>query len=233
MNSYRRSSRLAKAGWGLLLTGWIGITTPGALADEGRGGRDGEPRRERAEAGARPERPDAQNPDAMERRLQELRQRIHRLAEEGKREEAEAVEREAREIARNLERVRAGQREREAAPARPGGQPEREAAEIERRQRHLRMAAENLAAAGMEDMARRIMQEAETMDRRLRDSGAGREAPRPILPPEAMQRHLEELSGAVQELRRQVDQLTSGRPKTSANRPPGAPRGPVLVLPKR
>jgi TolA-binding protein len=192
---------------GLLLAGWVGTMSPGALAEEGRSGRDGESRKERPEAGARPERPEAQNVDAMERRLEELKRRIRGLAEEGKREEAEAVEREAREVARNLERVRSERRDHEAAAAGPARIPDRDRAEVERRQRHMRMAAENLAAAGMEDMARRIMQEAEGMDRRLREAGGGREAPRPQIPPEAMQRHLEELSGAVQELRRQVEQL--------------------------
>lgn len=266
----RQVGRIARLGAGMvLMLGLAGLTGTGAAAQEEGG---------RKEAGARRERAEPQSEVAvMERRLEELKGRIRELAQAGRKDEAEAVEKEAREIARKLERVRAERREREtpqargdaadrerqelaehaanlerkmkelqgkegpdaeaarrkiaeefaairqrmeqlksrAEPGRP--QPGRE--DLERRIQHLRVAAENLAAAGMEDVARKIMQEAEAAERQLRGAEGAREQPRPPAGPEAMQRHVAELTEVVQDLRRQVENLQRQLREVQERRP--------------
>ena len=254
------TARLARMARAAFLPGMIGLAcwafTGVSAQEEG----------DRKEAGARRERAEPQSDVAvMERRLEELKGRIRELAQAGRKDEAEAVEKEAREIARHLERIRAERRERETAQARgegadrerralaehaenlerkmkelqgkegpdaeaarrkiaeefkairqrmeqmkarpEAGRPEPGREDLERRIQHLRAAAENLAAAGMEDAAHKIMQEAEAAQRNLRGAEGAREQPRPSVPPEAMQRHVEELTGVVQDLRRQVEAL--------------------------
>ena len=264
----RRMSRVAQAGAGALLAGLFCVAFTGAVAQEGadrKGPREPGVPAERAERGDR-ERPAPEAEfAAMERRLEELKGRIRALAEQGKKEEAETVEREAREVAQRLEIMRAERRERQAGQAYAGeiererrtlveraqglerklqelrGQegPDAEAArrktedalrgvhgrlqqmeggargdrpiegraDIEGRLHLMREAARNLMAAGMEDASRRIMQEADEMERRSRGPEGARDRPARVPQQEALQRHVEELTGVVQDLRREVENL--------------------------
>ncbi len=133
--------------------------------------------------------------ERLERRLQELREK------EGPEAEAERrkIENAMREIRARVDKGGGDRRE---------GPPEGDRAELERRLRHLRAAAENLAAAGMEDAARRVLQDAEQLERRLAGGeGARDERRREAVPAEALQRHVEELTGGVRELRMEVQNL--------------------------
>ncbi|MBM4154212.1 MAG: hypothetical protein FJ221_04200 [Lentisphaerae bacterium] len=213
--------RLARVRVGLLFAGLVGLAITGAQAGErGRGeAAESEARKERAVRERAEPRTEV---EAMERRLEELKRRIHALAEEGKREEAGELEREAREVAQNLDRARARGAEAGAREGRPD--PDRE--EIERRLRHMRVAAENLAAAGMEDAAHRILQESEAMERRLREGGGRPGAQPPQAPPEALRRHVEELTGVVRELRQQVERMQQELRSLRERGGETAPRGP-------
>ncbi len=264
----RRMSRVAQAGAGALLAGLFCVAFTGAVAQEGadrKGPREPGVAAERAERGDRERAAPEAEFAAMERRLEDLKGRIRALAEQGKKEEAEAAEREAREIAQRLEIMRVERRERQAGRAYAGeiererralaeraqglerklqelrGQegPDAEAArrkiedalrgvherleqmeggprgdrpvgdraEIERRLHHMREAGRNLMVAGMEDAARRIMEEADEMERHSRGPEGARDRPARMPQQEALQRHVEELTGVVQDLRREVENL--------------------------
>ena len=268
ITSPRLMSRVAQAGAGALLAGLFCVAFTGAVAQEGadrKGPREPGTPAERAERGDR-ERPAPEAEfAAMERRLEEIKGHIRALAQEGKKEEAEAAEREARAVAQRLEIMRAERREREAGRAYAGEiererralveraqglerelqklrereGPDAEAArrkiedslravherlqqmeggpradrpvgdrtEIERRLHHMREAARNLMVAGMEDAARRIMEEADEMERHSRGPEGARDRPARVPQQEALQRHVEELTGVVQDLRREVENL--------------------------
>jgi chromosome segregation ATPase len=118
----------------------------------------------------------------MERRLSELADKQGPDAEAERRK----IEGAMKELQLRLRLPEAGSRQRHADGKRT---------EAEQRLRHMRAAAENLKAAGMEDAARRVMEEAEKIQRRLRSESA---------PPEALQRQVEELTRAVRELRAEI-----------------------------
>ncbi|MHC4549405.1 MAG: hypothetical protein ACYTEZ_11575 [Planctomycetota bacterium] len=170
----------------------------------------------------------------IERRLRTLRDEIASLRERGRTEEVGKLEREARELARRLERVgREAPRPRDPLYRKPGtdrrrhdywprddrrldrprddrprpyGPRDREGGEIERRIHHLRVAAENLGAAGYPERARELLQSAEELERKLR--AEGERGPRGV---EQRVRELEEtvhqLREEVHELRRMVEEI--------------------------
>jgi len=163
----------------------------------------------------RPERPDPDRPrpdrpsperEQLKRHLEELKAVIGRLAEAGRHEEAEAKEREAREIIRQLE-----------GPPEPPphGPPE----DLERRIHHIKVAIENLRAAGLHDQAGRLAQQ---VDRLRGEHRRGDRPPQPPPPPEHRERPphpemaprldqhgraIEELSNAVRQLRREMNEM--------------------------
>jgi len=130
------------------------------------------------------------------RHLEELKAAMNRAREAGNREEVERLERESREVLRHLG-DRPGERPR----------PEGEAGEIQRRMQHLRVAIENLRAAGLNAQADAMAGEAE---RWMRERGMPPEArERPAMPPvpAQMERAMHEMREQMQELRRQMEEM--------------------------
>ena len=124
---------------------------------------------------------------------EKLMQRGRELNEALEKAKREGNEGAARELAAELEKLKARHqameqeahaiRERfgEREQPRPDGPPP---ADLERRLQHLRAAAENLRAAGMPDLAERLMSEAEQLARKLggREGDRPREQPQPAGP---------------------------------------------------
>jgi beta-lactamase regulating signal transducer with metallopeptidase domain len=158
--------------------------------------------------GERP-RPDQPRPDReqLKGRLAELRAKIDRLVQEGRHELAERLEGEAREIIELLE-------------GRPEPPPPGPGEELQRRIGHLKVAIENLHAAGLHDQAEGLVREVDRLIEEHRGLiGRPPEPPRPPeprerpVPPELAERleqqgqAIRELHGAVNELREQISQL--------------------------
>ncbi len=139
--------------------------------------------------------------ERLQKRLEELKAAQRQARAAGKMDEAERLGRQAREL---LQRREAAQPERPAF--------EREAAEVQRRLRHVRVAIDNLRAAGLHDQADALERDAERLLRRERPAApvrarqpdAVREAP-PATP--HLERVVRELHGQVQELRQQMDEI--------------------------
>ncbi len=195
------------------------------LSSRGPEAGPGQRRREPGPAG-----PGRGNPEQekVRQQLQSLRQKIEQLEREGKHDEAESVKREAKAIYSRLAprgpEAGPGQRCREAGPGDrtreaglPGGRPlppEDMAARIQ----HLRIAADNLKAAGLGREADGILQMAERMQSAAtggaRPGRDGRPGPTPGMAPGPRgpanlvnPREVEELRGAVGEIARQMQQL--------------------------
>jgi hypothetical protein len=134
----------------------------------------------------------------VQARLEELKAAIHRAAEAGKPDEAERLEREAHELMRMLEQ-RPGDR--------PPGAPE--GAERERRLQHLRVAIDNLHAAGLHEPAEALARQAEAlvrggeMPREPRPEGG----PRPEGPAPHLERAVQDLNRQMDEMRRQMEEI--------------------------
>lgn len=172
----------------------------------------------KAETGRPPEFPDKEHLQNLRREMEEL----HRL---GRHEEAANLERHLRAL-----------RDRGAPDEHPEHPPGAPLEELDQRLRHLRIAIENLHAAGMHEPAEHLAQEGERMERALQQqhlehgpehpegfprgrSRPGPDAmrnpnaphpPRPGPDPE-LRRELEELRHAVRELRAQVERLSRDR----------------------
>jgi len=145
----------------------------------------------------RPDQPRPDQPQPPElRQLEELEREIHRLSEAGRHEEAEVLKRRGREL---MEAMRRRQMDRPPEPARPAVRDP----ELERRIHHLRVAMENLHAAGMPDQAEMLARQIERMMQAM--PGPRADVPRPDVPPEGPRP--EGPDRAIQELRGQVDQL--------------------------
>ncbi|MDE2509035.1 MAG: hypothetical protein KGM43_17655 [Planctomycetota bacterium] len=147
-----------------------------AAAQSERGGAEArEPDREaqRREPQSRQAQP---NPD-LERELGQLKERLHDLlARQKKLSEADALERERAEV---RERIAGTERELHAVSERldtlrrPRPDFEAQVRRIEeaaRRIHHIRVAAENLKAAEVHDLAMKLMEKAELMERDLREA---------------------------------------------------------------
>jgi len=185
-------------------------------------------------AGREPEGPRPIPPEMRERlqrRLEQLKEKVAELERAGNREQAERLQQEIREIKQGL----AGQPGMHAVG--PPGPRE----EIERRMQHVRVAVENLHAAGLHDQAERVAREAEQAILR----GARREGgeqprgepgmapkpdqrpphlpgpPQPFAGPEGVPPAIRELAAQVQDLRRQVQEL---REELQRSRGEGGPR---------
>jgi len=144
----------------------------------------------------------------LARRADELMEAHERALREGRPEEAERLVREAEEIRRDLER----RPDRD----RPDGPPPEEREEMERRMHHVRIAVENLHAAGLHEQAEQL---AGQMERLLR----GQPEPLPPHPrepgapphgkgmphPEQLEGVLRELHGAIGQLNERMDVLAA------------------------
>ena len=112
-----------------------------------------------------------------------------RLAKAGRGDEAERVEREARKLARELERD-PDQQERRRSPER---------GDIERRLEHLRIAVDNLHAAGLHDQAEELARAAERLVHPDRGPGGRRGGPE--------RQHGPALEQAVDQLHHQMAEM--------------------------
>ena len=166
-------------------------------------------------AGREPEGPRPMPPEMRERlqrRLEELKEKVADLERAGKREQAEQVQQEIQEVKQGL----AGQPGMHAIG--PPGPP----AEIERRMQHVRVAVENLHAAGLHDQAERVVREAEqAIVRGARREGGERPRGEPGAGPEGVPPAIRELAAQVQEIHRQVQEL---REQLQRSRGEGGPR---------
>ncbi len=177
----------------------------------------------------------------LEEKIRDLEQRLRELPKDR--------DGEARELHQNLERVRAEHREISAALAslrRPEGErgpqpgPGGPREEIERRMHHVRVAVENLHAAGLHEQADRVAHEAEQAILRGPREGGQRPhgepgpahhpeqrpphapgPPQPFAGPDGVPPVIHELAAQMQDLRRQVQEL---REQLQRSRGEGGPR---------
>lgn len=151
---------------------------------------------ERIEVQLRELQPQVPNRERLQARLEELRAAHRRAKEAGRLDEVERLEREAREL--GLMEPRRGDR----PPDRPEGD------EVQRRLQHLRVAIENLSAAGLNDQANALARDAERLARGERPA-VPEGSRRPDVPAGApqLERVVHELSGQVQELRKQMEEM--------------------------
>jgi len=158
---------------------------------------------------APPRRPEAER-ERIRQKVEELKGALHRAREASNREEMERIEREMRELLRAAGRI----------PDRPPAGPPEAREDMERRAHHVRMAIENLRAAGLHDMAERLAREMGRLARERPDRPGREGPPRPERrpdappsepregpPPERLQHAIEELHGQVNELRRQMEEI--------------------------
>lgn len=173
--------------------------------------REGEPRR--VEREGRPAEPPPHVRELLERR-RHLEERVRDLSAALERARPDSDD--ARELRGKLERARweleevaqqLGRRPERVEGPRPVGRPRGELPPIppeerERRMRHLRVAVENLRAAGMHELAERVLHEAEG-----RPGLPGMPPGPPGPQPPKLVRAVHELAGQVQQLRREVEEL--------------------------
>ena len=137
----------------------------------------------------------------------ELREQVGRLHKEGKHEEAEKVEQEANRVRERLGRMaprRQPERRPEPSPEGAGGPQER--------LQHLRIAAENLHAAGQHDAARDIEQQIEAGEREFRQrEPRGGPQPSPDGMIREMREQMEAMHREIRELREQLEDLRKQR----------------------
>jgi beta-lactamase regulating signal transducer with metallopeptidase domain len=160
-------------------------------------------RAESAEAREVQEREWAKRRDQLREKGNEIRHRLRALPpdrEAERRELIQALERLEVQL-RQLEAQAPGrQREREQPERDPV--PVRREAEVERRQHHLRVAIDNLRAAGWHDLAEALARDAKELPR------GDRPGPERERHPEAhMERAIHELRAQVQELRHQLEEI--------------------------
>jgi prefoldin subunit 5 len=149
-------------------------------------------KRGQTEPGPRPERPIAR----LSQILEGLRAKERQL------KEAKAPEKELVEVRDQIART---EHELQRLRGRPGERQTHE--EAINRIRHLRVAAENLKAAGAHDLAVQLMRQAEEMER---DVQAARERERPSRP-EGLIEQVQALRREVEQLRAQVEELKKQR----------------------
>jgi hypothetical protein len=183
------------------------------LKDRGRANAAEDLARKAADLAEAAERLDRRDPKVSEREIETLRGQLKDLLDKQHRmKEAGAPEKDFAEIGeqiarteRALEGLVAGFKRQAQVRRDLGPQPELKAKleEAGNRIKHLRAAAENLHAAGADDLARQIMEKAEAMERETREA-------RSRLLQEAKLRGGPDLGGIpaqVDELRREVARL--------------------------
>lgn len=174
----------------------------------------------------------------LNRELDSLKTELKELSAEGRADEAARVKERFSRLERELDCLRARRNADRDDPPRPKPRRERpprpernrenlqprvdgqgsppDAPDMPNRLRHLRLAIENLHAAGLHEMAEHLTQEAEKMRGQLRDAPSpphGPPGPRPLegeLAP--LREQIQELRRAVEEMRRQLEQLRSRQP---------------------
>jgi len=150
----------------------------------------------------------------VRRRVEELKRQIHELSEAGRHEDAERLKQEGRRMWAEFEARQRG----EDMPGRPGPPHP----ELEQRIHHLRVAIDNLRAAGMHEAAQRLVEQSE---RFMREHAPGVPHPphrpdphrpdrpphpehpdRPPMPERAMHQ-VEQLRNEVQQMREEMQEL--------------------------
>lgn len=138
--------------------------------------------------------------------LERMRQEIERLRAEGKMDRAERLERQVQAMEERIHGLKREESDRTRPERRIPGD------ELSRRVEHIRIAAENLHAAGLHDQAEAIMHQAEEIMRERRDRPREMRDMRPLprdsepAPPEHAER-VEHLQQQLHELNKQMDQL--------------------------
>jgi len=145
---------------------------------------------------------------ALQERAEEIERRMVGLRDDQD-EEARDLQRAMQEVRQQMERVEMALRELQPERERPREPGE----EMERRIRHLRVAIENLHAAGLHDAAEHLQREAENMMRAFRE-GRPRDPDRPEHPehrepphPEQLEHVIREMHGQMERMQRQMDQM--------------------------
>lgn len=145
--------------------------------------------------------------DAAQSRLRTLQREVERLADVGRHDEAERLAQKVRQLARGLGRETRGQ-ERAHGPERM---------EFERRAEHLRIAIENLRAAGLHDQAEHLERAAERLlqpEPVSQERHAQQERPHAPALEEAVDRlhaQVAEMREAMHGLQEQIEQLSEQR----------------------
>jgi beta-lactamase regulating signal transducer with metallopeptidase domain len=193
------------------------------LAETLRVPRDRErPRREREREGAEREQDEMARPrrEQEEARQRDLRAQVARRIDELKAAHVRAREAgredEAGRILRQIEEIkRQAERHPERGPLHPEERAKRarmaEREEMERRMHHIRVAVENLRAAGLHEQAERLAQQMEHMRHPDRPHPDAREHPshgEGPPPAEHLEGVLRELHEAVRHLHERVDEMT-------------------------
>jgi hypothetical protein len=131
-------------------------------------------------------------PDAapLVRRLEQIKGELQELGEAGKPEQVERLRNEANELMAKLR-----------GPDRAPGRPE-DPADVQRRLQHLRVAVENLHAAGLPDVAENVMRLTERLQQ-----GEGRRPDGQPRPEGAARRGPEQGGPGVQDIRNEVQQM--------------------------
>jgi beta-lactamase regulating signal transducer with metallopeptidase domain len=137
--------------------------------------------------------------EAAEERLAEMKGQFARLAMAGRHEEAQQVEEELHRMARELQQDAMHQHEFDPDARQREGRRSPERDDVERRLEHLRIAVDNLHAAGLHDQAEELAQAAERLvhpDHGPRDRRGGPE-----------RQHGPALEQAVDQLRDQMAEM--------------------------
>ena len=192
---------------------------------EGEGERRERPDQPRERREGEGERREGERRDDVPRevRMQQLMQQRHALMERageierkmaGLRDGQDAEARELRgameQVRQQMQRIEAMIRESQPGPE----QPRQPGEEMERRLHHLRVAIENLRAAGLHEAAEHLQREAENLMRAFREGRPG-EPDRPEHPehreqpphPEQLEGVIREMHGQMQQMRREMEEM--------------------------
>lgn len=160
----------------------------------------------------------------QEKQRQEMKQRLTELQAELKELESAGKEDRAAEVRRQAERIKRALASQEPRPERPkAGEPRRmermereivrgpeaKRAEMEKRREHLRVAIENLHAAGLPELAERVAMEGKRILAEQQGIGPrpGVFAQRPGPMMEQLRNEVQELREVVHNMDRRIDEL--------------------------
>lgn len=162
--------------------------------------------------------------DAPQEHLRELKQKLTELQAELKELESAGKEDRAAEVRKQAEKIKRALAARQPQPDKLSPKklgrtppmereiargPEAKRAEMEKRHEHLRIAVENLHAAGLPDLAEHVGREGKRIFLGQREFGPGPEAlpRRPGLMLEELRNELRELREVVHNMGRRIDEL--------------------------
>ncbi len=157
--------------------------------------------------------PTADERAELGKQIEKMKAEVRELAKLGRRDEAERLEEKVRALISKLNGAEPKPQPDKARLQRPEpprdrpGQPEGPG-DIERRWQHVKIAIENLHAAGWHEPAERLAQDAEKLQRQLRerrDSDPRRPEGDAVA---ALRKQVEELGRALRELNQRVDKMS-------------------------